>query len=83
MEPCLDLVIISFQGLVQMVISDNAFRMYESLYLQNGHIYICGDFQLVRYVRRILRLIFEEYGNLNEDEVKLALQDLEVSFSVI
>ncbi|KAK2710156.1 hypothetical protein QYM36_013728, partial [Artemia franciscana] len=65
------------QGLVQMVISDNAFRMYESLYLQNGHIYICGDFHLVRYVRRILRLIFEEYGNLNEYEVKLALQDLE------
>lgn len=79
----MDLVIISFQGLVQMVISDNAFRMYESLYLQNGHIYICGDFQLVRYVRRILRLIFEEYGNLDEDEVELALQDLEVSFSVI
>ena len=74
MKPCLDLVIIFFQVLMQMKIRSNKRRIYS--FLKNsrgGHIYVCGDFYMANDVKSVIVSIFQEYGNINADAASSAL----------
>lgn len=63
---------------VQHLMIKNMKEIYELIYNQNGHFYVCGDVKMAADVTTTLEIVLQCEGKMSIDEAKAYLTDMKV-----
>jgi sulfite reductase alpha subunit-like flavoprotein len=61
---------------VQNLMAENMKELFDAIFVQNGHFYVCGDIKMANDVTQTLELILQTHGNMSEEQAKSTVLQL-------